>query len=357
MERAQRLAWHGWGRTFPNPMVGAVVLRDGQVVGEGWHAEFGGPHAEVAALDAAGDSAQGATLIVSLEPCAHHGKQPPCTDAILRAGIRRVVAAITDPDPTAAGGAAFLRRAGVEVAMGTGATGACRQNAPFRHRFTASRRPWVALKLATSIDGAIADRSGRSRWVSGTEAREYGQWLRAGFDAIAVGGATARADDPALTVRGSVVPRVPPARVVFAGAEGLPASLQLVRSARELRTIVLTTSEHTGLAPELGAASVVTAGAASLSEGLVRLREHEGVLSVLVEGGGRLAGALLEAGLVDRLYWIQAPVWLGEGAVPAFRGLLPRPLDAAPRWSVVERRALGEDTLLVLDRESCSPDS
>ena len=357
MERAQRLAWHGWGRTHPNPLVGAVVLRDGRVVGEGWHAEFGGPHAEVAALDAAGDLAQGATLVVSLEPCAHQGKQPPCTDAILRAGVRRVVAAIADPDPTAAGGATVLRGAGVEVVLGTGATGACRQNAAFRHRFTASRRPWVALKLATSIDGAIADRSGRSRWVSGIEARDHVQWLRAGFDAVAVGGATARADDPALTVRGSMLPRVPPTRVVFTRTEGLPASLQLVRTARDQRTIVVTASAGAGPARDLEAAGVTVAGAASLGAGLIWLREHAAVLSLLVEGGGRLAGALVEAGLVDRLYWIQAPVWLGEGAVPAFRGLLPRALDTAPRWSVVERRALGEDTLLVLDREPCSQDS
>ena len=186
MERALTLAWRGWGRVHPNPMVGAVVLRGDAVVGEGWHADFGGPHAEVAALDAAGDAARGATLVVTLEPCRHHGKQPPCTDAIVRAGIRRVVAAISDPDPTAAGGAAALRRAGVEVALGPGAVVACRQNAAFRHRFTGSRRPWVALKLATSIDGGIADAAGRSRWVSGAEAREYAHWLRAGLQPVPV---------------------------------------------------------------------------------------------------------------------------------------------------------------------------
>lgn len=357
MERALTLAWRGWGRVHPNPMVGAVVLRGDAVVGEGWHADFGGPHAEVAALDAAGDAAQGATLVVTLEPCRHHGKQPPCTDAIVRAGIRRVVAAISDPDPTAAGGAAALRRAGVEVALGPGAVVACRQNAAFRHRFTGSRRPWVALKLATSIDGGIADAAGRSRWVSGAEAREYAHWLRAGFDALAVGGATARADDPALTVRGSVAPRVAPARVVITAKDALPVSLQLVRTARAVRTIVLTTSDRAGAAADLTAAGVMVESAGSLDAGLVRLREHAGVLSLLVEGGGRLAGALLEAGLVDRMYWIQAPLWLGNGAIPAFAGLAPRALDAAPRWSAVERRALGEDTLLVLDREPCSQDS
>ncbi|MGH7531915.1 MAG: bifunctional diaminohydroxyphosphoribosylaminopyrimidine deaminase/5-amino-6-(5-phosphoribosylamino)uracil reductase RibD [Gemmatimonadales bacterium] len=356
MDHALTLAWRGWGRVSPNPLVGAVVLRDGVPVGEGWHAEFGGPHAEVMALEAAGIAAPGATLVVTLMPCAHHGNQPPCTDAIIQAGVRRVVAAVVDPNPVAAGGAEALRRAGVEVVAGLGAVEACKQTAAFRHRLTSSPRPWVALKLATSLDGAIADAGGRSRWVSGPAAHEYVQWLRAGFDALAVGGATARADDPALTVRGDVVPRMPPRRVVFDRGEGLPASLQLVRTAREHRTIVVTTDGRKGATDALRAAGVVVGETGSLAAGLEWLREQEDVLSVLVEGGGRLAGALLDADLVDRLYWIQAPVFLGDGAVPAFGGLAPRPLDGAPRWSVVERQALGEDTLLVVDREPCSPD-
>lgn len=356
MDHALTLAWRGWGRVHPNPLVGAVVLRDGVAVGEGWHAEFGGPHAEVMALEGAGGAARGATLVVTLMPCAHHGKQPPCTDAIVRAGIRRVVAAVVDPNPAAAGGAEALRRAEVEVVAGLRGAEACRQTAAFRHQFTGSRRPWVELKLATSLDGAIADQDRRSRWVSGPAAHEYVQWLRAGFDALAVGGATARMDDPELTVRGGVVPRTPPRRVVFDRGEGLPASLQLVRTAREHRTIVMTAGRRGVADDALRSAGVVVAEAGSLGAGLAWLREQEGVLSVLVEGGGRLAGALLEADLVDRLHWIQAPMFLGEGAVPAFAGLAPRTLDGAPRWSVVERRALGEDTLLVVDREPCSPD-
>ncbi|HEV2291791.1 MAG TPA: bifunctional diaminohydroxyphosphoribosylaminopyrimidine deaminase/5-amino-6-(5-phosphoribosylamino)uracil reductase RibD [Gemmatimonadales bacterium] len=358
MDRALSLAWRGWGRVHPNPLVGAIVLRDGVVVGQGWHGEFGGPHAEVAALAEAGAAAAGATLVVTLEPCVHHGKQPPCTDAIQRAGIRRVVAALADPNQVAAGGAAVLRSRHVEVEVGLRGPEACRQNAAFRWRCSPSPRPWVALKLATSLDGAIADASGHSRWVSGLEAREYVHWLRAGFDALAVGGATARADDPALTVRGSIIPRVAPRRVVLDRGSGLPAELALVRTARDQRTI-LVTSPAAAAAPgarALERLGVSVVGSGSLDEGLRRLREQEDVHSVLVEGGGRLAGALLEAGLVDRLYWIQAPVWLGQGAVPAFAGLPARSLDGAPRWSVSERRALGEDTLLVVDREPCSPD-
>src|SRR6266480_5265957 len=183
MQRALDLAWRGWGRVAPNPLVGAVVLRDGVVVGEGWHAEYGGDHAEVAALKAAGDRARGATVVVTLEPCAHHGKTPPCTDALLAAGVSRVVAAIRDPDPDAGGGLDVLRRAGVDVALGPMQEEAAALNAPFFFSRLHAERPYVALKLATSIDGRIADAAGRSQWVSGAEAREYVHWLRAGFDA------------------------------------------------------------------------------------------------------------------------------------------------------------------------------
>ncbi|HEU5170263.1 MAG TPA: bifunctional diaminohydroxyphosphoribosylaminopyrimidine deaminase/5-amino-6-(5-phosphoribosylamino)uracil reductase RibD, partial [Gemmatimonadales bacterium] len=188
MARALDLAWRGWGRVHPNPLVGAVLLdRRGEVLGEGWHAEYGGPHAEAAALAAAGDRARGATLVVTLEPCAHQGKTPPCADAVIGAGVRRVVAALADPDPVAAGGAARLRAAGVGVEIGLLAERAAAQNAAFLHALAVSSRPFVALKLATSVDFRIADSSGRSRWVSGPAAREYVHWLRAGFDAVAVG--------------------------------------------------------------------------------------------------------------------------------------------------------------------------
>ena len=210
MERALSLAWRGWGRVHPNPLVGAVLLREGRIVGEGFHAEFGGPHAEAAALAIAGEAARGATAIVTLEPCAHFGKQPPCADALIAAGVRRVVFAIADPNPQASGGAERLRAAGIDVAHGVDAERAAIQNAAFLHRFRETGRPYVALKLATSIDARIADPEGRSRWISGPEAREYVHWLRAGFDAIGVGGRTAAVDDASLTVRGTVEPRRTP---------------------------------------------------------------------------------------------------------------------------------------------------
>jgi diaminohydroxyphosphoribosylaminopyrimidine deaminase/5-amino-6-(5-phosphoribosylamino)uracil reductase len=350
MQHALDLAWRGWGRVHPNPLVGAVVLDGGEIAGEGWHAEFGSRHAEPIALEAAGTRARGATLVVTLEPCAHQGKQPPCVDAILRAGIRRVVAALPDANPVAAGGAARLREAGVSVELGLERDAAEAQNAVFLHALGNPERPYVALKLATSLDGRIADFEGRSRWISGSDARGYVHWLRAGFDAIAVGGRTARADDPSLTVRGAITPRVSPSRVIFDAAADLPGSLGLIRSASEAPTFVVTSPQApASRITALERAGVRVLPAPSLSEGLRALR-GAGVGSLLVEGGGRLAGALLGNALCDRFYWIQSPVWLGDRGVPAVAGLPSEPIARAERWRTVERRALGQDTLLVLDR-------
>ena len=350
MTRALALAWRGWGRVQPNPLVGAVVLRDGRLLGEGWHAEFGERHAEPLALDAAGSGARGATMVCTLEPCNHQGKQPPCTETLLAAGVRRVVAALSDPNPVAAGGAARLRSAGVEVELGLGADEASAQNAIFLHRLRGTTRPFVALKLATSIDGRIADANGQSRWLSGEEARNFVHWLRAGFDALAVGGVTARADDPSLTVRGPVQPRRPPRRIVFAADGDVPPALKLVRTAGELPTLVVVApgTPAARVAP-LETAGVTVVRAASLAEALREIRAA-GIDSMLVEGGGRLAGGLLAAGLIDRYYWVQTPLWLGAAGVPAVAGLPTAALGDVSRWRVTDRRALGEDTLLVLDR-------
>jgi diaminohydroxyphosphoribosylaminopyrimidine deaminase/5-amino-6-(5-phosphoribosylamino)uracil reductase len=351
MERALTLAWRGWGRVHPNPLVGAVVAgADGAVLGEGWHAEFGCAHAEPAALAEAGARARGATLVVTLEPCVHWGKQPPCVDAVLASGIARVVVALADPHPAARGGAARLREAGVDVEIGLCAERARAQNAIFLGRLARPGRPFVALKLATSLDHRIADAAGRSRWISGPDAREWVQWLRAGFGAIAVGGRTAILDDPSLTVRGAVAPRVPPRRVVVEGSAPLPLGSTLVRTAGEPPTTLIA---RPGVPADRRAALEAAGVELVEADGLDRALEllgAAGVESVLVEGGGRLAGALLERGLVDRLYWIQSPVLLGDAGVPAIAGLGARPLAEAERWRPVERRALGADTLLVLDR-------
>jgi len=351
MARALDLGWRGWGRVHPNPLVGATVLGGGALVGEGWHAEYGDRHAEPIALRDAGARARGGTLVVTLEPCGHRGKQPPCTDAIVQAGIRRVVAALADPNPLAAGGAERLRAAGIEVEIGLLGQPAADQNAAFLHRHRNSGRPFVAVKLATTLDGRIADAAGRSRWISGEAAQEYVHWLRAGFDAVGVGGRTARTDDPQLTVRGVVEPRVEPRRVVFDAAADLDPGLTLVRTARRVPTILVTSpSAPAARVEHLAECGVTILPATTLSDGL-RSLQGIGIESLLVEGGGRLIGALLGQDLADRYYWVQSPLWLGERGVAAIVGLPSEPIDRAPRWRVVERRALGEDTLLVLDRD------
>lgn len=357
MLQALALAWRGWGRVAPNPLVGAVVQVGERTAGEGWHAEYGGPHAEVTALAAAGAAARGGTLIVTLEPCAHQGKTPPCTAAIVAAGITRVVCAVRDPDADARGGLDVLRARGIDTASGLLAPDAAAQIAPFLFSRRRPDRPFVALKLATSIDGRIADHTGQSRWVSGPDAREWVHWLRAGFDALAVGGTTALTDDPALTVRGPVVPRRSPVRIVFDRRAMLNAGVRLVATAREIPTwVVASPAAPDASVQVLEANGVRVFRPEGLAAGLAAIRAA-GVESLLCEGGGALGTRLLADGFVDRLYWVQAPVWLGARGVPAFPDLPSRSLAEAARWTPVERRALGADTLVVLDRELCLPAS
>jgi diaminohydroxyphosphoribosylaminopyrimidine deaminase / 5-amino-6-(5-phosphoribosylamino)uracil reductase len=352
MRRALALAERGWGHVAPNPMVGAVVVRDGEVVGEGYHTGYGGPHAEVEALRAAGERARGATVYVTLEPCSHHGKTPPCTDALLAAGVRRVVYAAADPNPKAAGGGEVLRRAGVEVWGGVEETAARDLDAAFffGHGAEGARRPWIALKLALSLDARIADAEGRSVWITGDAAREEVHRLRAGFDAIAVGIGTAIADDPRLTVRGPVTPRRPPVRVVFDRLLRLPPDGYLARTAREVPVRVVA-----GPAPEPAARAaleergVEVMPAANLDEGLVRLRES-GIRSLFCEGGAAMAAALLRAGCVDRLHVFFAPLFLGGGGRAPFAELPDTAIAEAVRWRRLRTVALGADTLITLAR-------
>lgn len=341
MGRALDLARGGWGQVAPNPLVGAVIAREGEVVGEGWHARFGEAHAEVEAIAAAGSRARGGTLYVTLEPCAHSGKTPPCTDAIRAAGITRVVAAMADPNPEAGGGAAILRAAGIRVDVGLRAADARELNASFVHAF-ASRRPWVTLKLAVSLEGAIADGTGTTSRVTGPAARRYAHHLRAGHDAVAVGLNTVRVDDPQLTVREAPSPRVPPARVVFSRTGRLSLASTLANSLRQGRVIVTAEGIDTGYEHALREAGVEVLVAPDLGECLVQLRER-GVRSLLVEGGAVIAGTLWEAGLVDRLVLVQAPVVFGRGALNGFAAFPASTADAAPRLRVVTREVLGDD--------------
>ncbi|UCG88995.1 MAG: bifunctional diaminohydroxyphosphoribosylaminopyrimidine deaminase/5-amino-6-(5-phosphoribosylamino)uracil reductase RibD, partial [Gemmatimonadota bacterium] len=238
MESALELALNGWGRVAPNPLVGAVLLKDGVIVGRGHHREYGAPHAEIEAISSCED-AQGTTCVLNLEPCSHRGKTPPCTDALVMAGVSRVVFAVADPSPRAGGGSQRLRSHGIEVESGLLMREAAALNAPFLWSQARAHRPFVALKLATSMDGFLADAGGNSQWITGDVARAHAHWIRAGFDAIAVGRRTADTYDPQLTVRGSVSPRISPTRVVFSRSGRLRPGLRLLRTADAVPTVLL----------------------------------------------------------------------------------------------------------------------
>lgn len=351
MSRALDLAGEGWGRVHPNPLVGAVVVRDGAVVGTGAHREYGGPHAEVEALRAAGERARGATLYVTLEPCAHHGKTPPCTDAIVEAGIARLVYAVADPHSEAGGGAERLRTAGLEVEAGVEGDRARTENAPFLIPIE-ERRPFVALKLAISLDARIAAREGEQTRVTGPEAEAEVHRLRGGYDAILVGGRTARIDDPSLTVRHGPAPRVPPVRVVADPGARLPPDGTLARTAAEVPVVALVAddapADRVAILEERGVTVVGVAGAEGgldVEAALARLWDRD-IRTVFCEGGGRLGASLLEAERVDRLYIFQAPVVYGAEGVPAFPG------RARFRGRRVEQRTVGGDALFIIDRSS-----
>jgi diaminohydroxyphosphoribosylaminopyrimidine deaminase / 5-amino-6-(5-phosphoribosylamino)uracil reductase len=323
LARTIELAERGSGRVKPNPVVGAVVVREDEVLGEGWHERFGGPHAEIQAMDACGGvNLRGATLYVSLEPCCHEGKTPPCTDAIVAAGIGRVVVACEDPTEKASGrGLGILRDEGIEVVVADGelATRARLQNQAFRKHARVGR-PWVLFKSAMTLDGKVATRAGDSQWISGESSRLLAHRWRASVDAVVVGIGTALADDPQLTARPDGVPAEPehqPRRVVFDALARLPTSSQLL-SASEQMPVTLVTSRAAGRAETdaLEAAGVRVLVATGENEP-ARVRSAldqlgaEGVASVLLEGGPHLAGAFLDAGEIDEIRLFLAPLLLG----------------------------------------------
>ncbi len=347
MRRALALALRGRGMTAPNPMVGAVVVQGDRIVGEGFTEPPGGRHAEVVALAAAGHLATGATVYVTLEPCAGFGRTPPCVDALLAAKVARVVFAANDPNPTMSGGAERLRQAGISVVGGIELTAAMDQNPAFFHRF-GSDRPFVTLKLARSLDGGIADGRRRSAWLTGKAAQREVHRQRGDHDAVAVGVGTVIADDPQLTVRGVPLPRIAPARVIFDRSGRTPLSSSLVLTART--SPVLLVAEKIG-APTREALvdnGVGVCMARGLAAQLRALREL-GIGSIYCEGGATLADALLAEGMVDRLVIFTAPIRLGADAVRPLQAGTPVQADEALRHRLVSHRRLGDDLMAIYD--------
>jgi diaminohydroxyphosphoribosylaminopyrimidine deaminase/5-amino-6-(5-phosphoribosylamino)uracil reductase len=319
LERAVELARRGSGRVNPNPIVGAVIARGGTVLGEGWHDLLGGAHAEVNAIaDCASADLDGATLYVSLEPCCHTGRTPPCTDAILAAGIRRVVVASDDPTEKASGrGLGILRDEGVEIVVADGevAHAARLLNQAFR-KHARTGRPWVLFKSAMTLDGKVATRDGDSKWISGVESRELAHHWRAAVDAVAIGIGTALADDPMLTARVENVHHQP-RRVVFDSLARLPLSSQLVCAAADVPLIVVASraAPRTDIDALEAAGVEVVVAAGENEQARVRsaldLLGAEGMAAILLEGGPHLAGAFLDAGEIDEVRLFLAPMLLG----------------------------------------------
>ncbi|HXU29370.1 MAG TPA: bifunctional diaminohydroxyphosphoribosylaminopyrimidine deaminase/5-amino-6-(5-phosphoribosylamino)uracil reductase RibD [Thermoanaerobaculia bacterium] len=359
LRRALRLALRGRYRTAPNPRVGAVLVRDGKIVAEGWHREVGGPHAEVEALRAAArvspEAARGATLYVTLEPCSHFGRTPPCADAVIAAGVARVLACVGDPNPKVAGrGFARLRQAGIEVELPPVATlgaEAVRINLPF---FVSQvlGRPAVTLKWAMSLDGKIATVAGESRWISSPEARKAALGLREEHDAILVGVGTVLADDPRLDRRVGRA-KGPILRVVLDRRLRTPSSAQMLQIPGPV--VIFTESDDPAKNAPLGTAGAEVVRLPAVEPGAVLAALFErGVRSVLVEGGGEVHASFVAAGLYDAVQVDAAPVLLGGSAAPTpLGGTGFARLDAAPRLERVEVSRRGEDVILSGLRAGC----
>jgi diaminohydroxyphosphoribosylaminopyrimidine deaminase/5-amino-6-(5-phosphoribosylamino)uracil reductase len=356
LEWARKLARRGWGRVHPNPLVGCVLVREGRMVGEGFHREFGGPHAEIVALEQAGSRAEGATAYVSLEPCDHDAKTPPCAHALLRAGVSRVIYGVADPDETASGGAETLRRGGVEVVGPVWNERVGRAENPELFHTRRHKSPYVALKLAMSLDGYIAAKPGACTRITGVEAEREVHRLRTGFDGVLVGAGTVRADDPRLTVRMAPAGRNPVRRMVLDARAELPVDCALFDDIAEAPLHIFTRHDaDEGDIERLESAGAHVhpvphdAGGLDLQR-VLDVAWEAGIESILCEGGARLAEALLREGRIQRLYLLIAPTTLGTGGVSAF------PQEAkAVEWSAFfpacAPQVFGRDTLIVLDKE------
>ena len=356
MALALALGRRGLGRTWPNPAVGAAIVKDGIIVGRGWTQPGGRPHAEIEALRRAGEAARGATLYVTLEPCSHYGKSPPCADAIIAGGVSRVVAALEDPNPEVAGaGHARLRAAGIAVDIGVGADEARHDHAGHIRRMR-DGRPHVILKLAVSADGKAGAPGRKPLAITGEAARERVHLLRAQSDAIMVGIGTALADDPMLTCRLPGMEKYSPVRVVLDSALRLPPGSRLARSARDVPVWVVTGGEASRAAEDALLREGVTVLRAAQSDGrldlaaVLKLMGARGVTRLMVEGGPTLGAALLAADLIDEAVLFQSSKVVGTDGVDALDGLPLTVLTQSPRLKCVMSEPVGADTRLVFER-------
>jgi diaminohydroxyphosphoribosylaminopyrimidine deaminase/5-amino-6-(5-phosphoribosylamino)uracil reductase len=356
MALALALGRRGLGRTWPNPAVGAAIVKDGIIVGRGWTQPGGRPHAEIEALRRAGEAARGATLYVTLEPCSHYGKSPPCADAIIAGGVSRVVSALEDPNPEVAGaGHARLRAAGIAVDIGVGADEARHDHAGHIRRMR-DGRPHVILKLAVSADGKAGAPGRKPLAITGEAARDRVHLLRAQSDAIMVGIGTALADDPMLTCRLPGMEKYSPVRVVLDSALRLPPGSRLARSARDVPVWVVTGGEASRAAENALLREGVTVLRAAQSDGrldlaaVLKLMGARGVTRLMVEGGPTLAAALLAADLIDEAVLFQSSKVVGTDGVDALDGLPLTVLTQSPRLKCVMSEPVGADTRLVFER-------
>ena len=350
MRHALRLAARGLGQVAPNPAVGCVIVsKGGRIAGRGWTQPGGRPHAETEALAQAGAEAKGATVYVTLEPCAHQGKTPPCTDALVNAQVARVVGAIGDPDPRVAGaGFARLEGAGIAVTRGLLEKEARALNLGFFTRLTKDR-PLVALKIAQSADGYIADAKANSKWITGERARAHGHLLRATHDAILVGIGTVLVDDPALTCRLPGLAGRSPLRVVLDSHLRLPPDSQLAKTARDHPVVVFTTVAKGGdalasLGAQIERVSADADGKPVIAA-VLRALADRGLTRVLVEGGPKASAAFLKQNVVDMIHLYRAPLLIGQGGVPAIAPFGPSDLKSAAKLHLTERLVLGPDVL------------
>jgi len=355
MTRAVHLAGKGRGSTHPNPMVGAVLVKEGRIIGEGWHSSPGKLHAEILAIENAGYEAAGSTMYVNLEPCCHFGRTPPCTDAITGAGVKRVVVACLDTNPKVSGkGIEALRSKGVEVVTGVGESRALELNRAYFY-FAAAGRPYVTLKLASSLDGRIATSSGHSRWITGEVSRRAVHHLRAQVDGVLVGAGTVLADDPHLTAR-DVGAKVQPVRIVLDPALKTPLEAKLVRAAEDRKTLLIVDKSVADSVTEPFREHGVRFIELPLRDGLFSWQDvygallKNGVIHLLVEGGSRTAAWFVGEGAVRRLEIFFAPSLLGGDAVPSIGDLMLNNLKNAPGFRPVRWRRSGGDLRLVADK-------